>query len=211
MLFVILTVVLRKKCHIASYLKNLSTGPVARPRTERQQWGPWIKFCRTCHGSIAPLPCEIRQRRGFHGPPWNTGSLRYPALQHSACPSIIPLLHFQPSSKFRFFLNFHRLKVAYLQDMDDPSWAWLAWKFDIKRENLFTKLHDQYNTYPSAIQDSEAFYHDITEISCESQSIDEFHQLASDRRQRRFSELNKSLESASFKTIGNPNFIKTPQ
>ncbi|KAH7115526.1 hypothetical protein EDB81DRAFT_819690 [Dactylonectria macrodidyma] len=33
--------------------------------------------------------------------------------------------------------------------MDDPSWAWPAWKFDMKRGDLFTKLHDQYNTYPS--------------------------------------------------------------
>ncbi|KAH7137680.1 hypothetical protein EDB81DRAFT_800059 [Dactylonectria macrodidyma] len=37
--------------------------------------------------------------------------------------------------------------------MDDPSWAWPAWKFDMKRGDLFTKLHDQYNTYPSPIQD----------------------------------------------------------
>ncbi|KAH7175166.1 uncharacterized protein B0J16DRAFT_349636 [Fusarium flagelliforme] len=80
--------------------------------------------------------------------------------------------------------------------MDDPSWAWPAWKFDMKREDLFTKLHDQYNTYLSPMQDSEAFYHDITEISFEAQSIDEFHHLASDRRQRRLGELNKSLESA---------------
>ncbi|KAF5696522.1 hypothetical protein FMUND_15664, partial [Fusarium mundagurra] len=81
----------------------------------------------------------------------------------------------------------------------------------MKREDLFTKLHDQYNTYSSPIQDSEAFYHDITEISFEAQSIDEFHHLASDRRQRRLGELNKSLESASFEIIGNPKFIKIPQ
>jgi hypothetical protein len=81
----------------------------------------------------------------------------------------------------------------------------------MKREDLFIKLHDQYNTYLSPIQDSEAFYHDITEISFEAQSIDEFHHLASDRRQRRLGELNKSLESASFEIIGNPNLIKTPQ
>jgi hypothetical protein len=95
--------------------------------------------------------------------------------------------------------------------MDDPLWTWPAWKFDMKKEDLFTKLHDQYNTYPTPIQNTEAFYHDIAEISCEAQSTTEFHHLASNRRQQRLCELNNSLESASFEIIGNPNLIKMPQ
>ncbi|KAH7169818.1 uncharacterized protein B0J16DRAFT_351607 [Fusarium flagelliforme] len=95
--------------------------------------------------------------------------------------------------------------------MDDSSWTWPAWKFDMKRDDLFTKLHHQYNTYASPIQDSEAFYHDISEISYQAQSTSEFHLLACDRKQQRLDELNKSLESASFEIIGNPNLIKTPQ
>ncbi|KAF5703726.1 hypothetical protein FMUND_12862 [Fusarium mundagurra] len=95
--------------------------------------------------------------------------------------------------------------------MDDPLWTWPAWKFDMKTEDLVTKLHDQYNTYPVPIQDTEAFYHDISEISYEAQSTAEFHHLASHRRQQRLCELNKSLESASVEIIGNPNLIKMPQ
>jgi hypothetical protein len=95
--------------------------------------------------------------------------------------------------------------------MDDPLWTWPAWKFGMKQEDLFTKLHDQYNTYTIPIQDAEAFYCDIAEISYEAQSTAEFHHLASHRRQQRLSELNKSLESASLEIIGNPKLIKMPQ
>ncbi|KAH7191283.1 hypothetical protein DER44DRAFT_107033 [Fusarium oxysporum] len=95
--------------------------------------------------------------------------------------------------------------------MDDPLGTWPAWKFGMKQEDVFTKLHDQYNTYTIPIQDVEAFYCDIAEISYEAQSTAEFHHLANHRRQQRLSELNKSLESASLEIIGNPKLIKMPQ
>ncbi|KAH8651798.1 hypothetical protein BGZ61DRAFT_468751 [Ilyonectria robusta] len=95
--------------------------------------------------------------------------------------------------------------------MDDPSWAWPAWKFDMKRGDLFTKLHDQYNTYPSPIQDPDAFHHDISEISHEANSATEFHHLANNRRQQRLRELNDAFESASLEIIANPSLISSPQ
>lgn len=51
--------------------------------------------------------------------------------------------------------------------MDDSGWTWPAWKFGMKRDDLFTKLHDQYNVVPSSLQDPEAFHHDVYEISNE--------------------------------------------
>jgi hypothetical protein len=95
--------------------------------------------------------------------------------------------------------------------MDDPSWTWPAWKFDMNREDLFTKLHDQYNTYPSTIQEPVAFHHDMFEISHKANSIAEFHRLANVRKHERLSELNKALESASFEIIANPCLIGTAQ
>ena len=94
--------------------------------------------------------------------------------------------------------------------MDDPLWTWPAWKFGMKQEDLFTKLHDQYNTYTVPIQDTEAFYCDIAEISYEAQTPAEFHHLASHRRQRHLSELKKSLDCASFEIVGNPKLIEMP-
>ena len=95
--------------------------------------------------------------------------------------------------------------------MDDPGWAWPAWKFGMKRDDLFTKLHDQYNTVPSAIQDPEAFHLDVFELSNEAASADEFHSLMADRKEQRLRELNNSLESAAVEIIANPHLIGTAQ
>ena len=64
MLFVILIAVLRKKCHVASYLKNLSTGPpVARPRTLRGSSGdPELNLA--AHGMSLLHPCLVRYVSG---------------------------------------------------------------------------------------------------------------------------------------------------
>lgn len=95
--------------------------------------------------------------------------------------------------------------------MDDPSRAWPAWKFNMKRGDLLTTLHDQYNTYTSPIQDPDAFYHDIFEISHEATSIAEFHHLADNRRRQRLHELYDALDAVSLEITGNPALINMPQ
>lgn len=95
--------------------------------------------------------------------------------------------------------------------MDDPGWSWPAWKFGMKREDLTTKLHDQYNTFPSSIQDPEAFHHDVFEVAITASSTDEFHSLLSARKQQRLQELNESLESAAFEIIAHPRLVGTEQ
>jgi hypothetical protein len=81
----------------------------------------------------------------------------------------------------------------------------------MRRDDLFTKLHDQYNTIPSSIQDPEAFHHDVYELSNKASSADEFHRLMADRKEQRIRELNDLLESASVEIIANPNLIGTAQ
>lgn len=98
--------------------------------------------------------------------------------------------------------------------MDDPAdscWNWPHWKFGLKREDLFLKLHQQYNTISSSILDPEAFHHDVCQISHKATSTDEFHRLLESRKQQRLRELNESLESASFEIIANPSFIGSDQ
>ncbi|KAI1251968.1 hypothetical protein MGN70_006540 [Eutypa lata] len=94
---------------------------------------------------------------------------------------------------------------------DDPALQWPAWKFGMKRDELFTTLYDQYNTIPSAIQDNEAFHHDVYEISNVATNTDEFHRLLADRKEQRIRELNGTLESASLEIISNPSLIGTQQ
>ncbi|PKS08267.1 hypothetical protein jhhlp_005210 [Lomentospora prolificans] len=95
--------------------------------------------------------------------------------------------------------------------MDDPDWSWPAWKFGMKREDLSTKLHDQYNTFPSSIQDPEAFHHDVFEVAITASTTDEFHELMSARKQKRLQELDESLEAAAFEIIAHPKLVGTEQ
>lgn len=98
--------------------------------------------------------------------------------------------------------------------MDDPTgpgWTWPYWKFGLQREDLETKLHDQYNTFSLAILDPEAFHHDVYELANKAKTTDEFHELLAERKQLRVRELNESLESAAFEIIGNPTLIGTDQ
>lgn len=98
-----------------------------------------------------------------------------------------------------------------MDDTSDPCWSWPHWKFGLKRNDLFTKLHDQYNTVPSPILDPEAFHHDVYELSHQAATADEFHRLLQDRKQQRIRELNETLESAAFEIIANPSLIGTDQ
>lgn len=93
----------------------------------------------------------------------------------------------------------------------DPDLAWPFWKFGLKKDDLFTKLHDQYNTFPSSIQDPEAFHHDVYECSQDAHTAEQFHRLLATRKEQRLRELNTSLESASLEIISNPSLIGTEQ
>jgi hypothetical protein len=95
--------------------------------------------------------------------------------------------------------------------MDDPASSWPFWKFGFKKDDLVTKLHDQYNTYPIPIQDPEAFHHDVFECSQEAGTTEDFHRLLASRKEQRLRELNGSLESAALEIIANPSLIGTEQ
>jgi hypothetical protein len=91
--------------------------------------------------------------------------------------------------------------------MDDPGWSWPAWKFGMKRDDLFTNLHDQYNTFTFNLQDPEAFHHDVYEISRDADTADDFHRLMAERKQQRIYELHESLESLAVEIIANPKLM----
>ncbi|KAG8163748.1 hypothetical protein KVR01_007045 [Diaporthe batatas] len=95
--------------------------------------------------------------------------------------------------------------------MDDPGCAWPFWKFGLQKDDLTTTLHDRFNTIPSAIQDPEAFHHDVYEISTRASTLTEFENLMEERKKLRLEELNGMLEDASFEIIGNPSLIGTEQ
>lgn len=81
----------------------------------------------------------------------------------------------------------------------------------MKRDDLLTTLHDQYNTFSYTLQDPEAFHHDVYEISCDADTVDEFHRMMADRRQMRLRELTESLETLAVEIIANPKLMATEQ
>lgn len=98
--------------------------------------------------------------------------------------------------------------------MDDPGeWAepWPYWKFGLKQNDLHDSLHTKYNTISSAIQDPEAFHHDVYELSTRADTLSEFERLMEERKALRLKELNSMLEDASFQIIGCPRLIGTDQ
>jgi hypothetical protein len=97
--------------------------------------------------------------------------------------------------------------------MDEPDGgcSWQAWKFGMKRQDLHTKLQDQYNTVTLSIQDPDAFHHDVCEISKTAADLDEFHRMLEQRKQLRLNQLNETLQSASVEIIANPKLIGTDQ
>ncbi|RDA86883.1 hypothetical protein CP532_1378 [Ophiocordyceps camponoti-leonardi (nom. inval.)] len=95
--------------------------------------------------------------------------------------------------------------------MDDPDWTWPAWKFGLRRDDLFTTLHDRYNTFTFAIQNPEAFHLDVSEIAHEADTADDFYRLLNTRRQQRLCELNESLKTVACEIIGNPRLMADEQ
>ncbi|KOS18183.1 hypothetical protein ESCO_002427 [Escovopsis weberi] len=95
--------------------------------------------------------------------------------------------------------------------MDDPAWVWPAWKFGMKRDDLFTTLHDQYNTFSFALQDPEAFHHDVYEVCHLADSPEAFHRLLADRQRQRITEIQESFESLAVEIVANPKLMASDQ
>ncbi len=72
-------------------------------------------------------------------------------------------------------------------------------------------LHNKYNTFPSSIQDPQAFHHDLLEISLKAATSKEFYEELAIRKQKRFLELNGSLGSLSDEIVANPTLIGIAQ
>lgn len=98
--------------------------------------------------------------------------------------------------------------------MDEPGeWAepWPYWKFGLKQNDLHDSLHTRYNTILTAIQDPEAFHHDVYELSTRATTLSEFERLMDERKSLRLKELDTMLEDASFQIVGCPSLIGTEQ
>jgi hypothetical protein len=91
-----------------------------------------------------------------------------------------------------------------------PEWRWPAWTLGMDLEDLFTTLHQQYNTGTIPLQDFQAFHHDVNELSRKAKTPEEFHRLMAERSEFRRKELLKSFESVAQQLAGQPSLLETP-
>ncbi|KAI0398704.1 hypothetical protein F4802DRAFT_592373 [Xylaria palmicola] len=73
--------------------------------------------------------------------------------------------------------------------VEDQKWHWPAWKFRMNLDELFTTLHDQFNTWPAPLQNFEAFHHDVWEISSTVATKQELFSALELRRKQRSEEM----------------------
>jgi hypothetical protein len=84
---------------------------------------------------------------------------------------------------------------------DNSSWRWAWWKFNMKPEDLFTTLAEQYNTVPCNIQDRTAFHHDVSELAAKAKDEDDFRRELALRRDQRLDDIRQALEDINLELV----------
>jgi hypothetical protein len=88
---------------------------------------------------------------------------------------------------------------------EENEFLWPAWKFDMKAEEFYLGLHDQYNTLRIPIQSQPAFHLDVNELSTIASTRDEFHSLMVQRSQERFEEIREAIRTISLSLVMSPS------
>ncbi|KAJ6783065.1 hypothetical protein PWT90_05390 [Aphanocladium album] len=78
-------------------------------------------------------------------------------------------------------------------------------------DDEFKELQELYNTFPSAIQNPQAFHFDLLEIATKAATREELYKELAIRKQIRILELNRSLESLSCEIVANPDLLAVSQ
>ncbi|KAI1418870.1 hypothetical protein F5Y12DRAFT_386131 [Xylaria sp. FL1777] len=71
----------------------------------------------------------------------------------------------------------------------EHEWHWPCWKFGMGLDELFTTLHNQFNTWPAPIQDFKAFHSDVWEISNIASTKEELFRALESRKKQRSEEM----------------------
>ncbi|KAL7916985.1 hypothetical protein ACQKWADRAFT_307924 [Trichoderma austrokoningii] len=79
----------------------------------------------------------------------------------------------------------------YLREFE---WYWPFDKFSLDPNDLFTTLHDRFNTKPSRLQSPAAFHKDVYECANISDTIDEFYSRLEQRKAQRIEEMSEAWD-----------------
>lgn len=79
----------------------------------------------------------------------------------------------------------------------DLEWFWPFDKFPLDPNDLFTTLHDRFNTRPFPLQEPAAFHKDVCECADSSDTIDEFYSRLEKRKAQRIEEMSEGWDEVS--------------
>ncbi|KAK4081686.1 uncharacterized protein Triagg1_2427 [Trichoderma aggressivum f. europaeum] len=71
----------------------------------------------------------------------------------------------------------------------DPAWSWPYEKFNFKHKDLFTTLHDRFNTQTLPLQDLPEFHSDVCELVDECDTEEELYSALEKRKEKRINQL----------------------
>ncbi|ROW13818.1 hypothetical protein VPNG_03540 [Cytospora leucostoma] len=91
--------------------------------------------------------------------------------------------------------------------MAHPDHIWPAWKFDMDMFDMFNTLPQQFNKMTIPILDSDAFGHDLRDVSRQAQDRPEFLRLLQERMELRRDELLKLMSRSLAMIGGNPKAL----
>ncbi|KAL6900401.1 hypothetical protein GGI43DRAFT_405347 [Trichoderma evansii] len=90
---------------------------------------------------------------------------------------------------------------------NDLEWYWPFDKFPLDPNDLFTTLHDRFNTRPFPLQDPVAFHRDVYECADSSDTIDEFYSRLEERKAQRIEEMSEGWDEVSTLLISFPTLL----
>lgn len=89
----------------------------------------------------------------------------------------------------------------------DLEWYWPFEKFPLDPNDLFTTLHDRFNTRPFPLQDPVAFHRDVYECADSSDTIDEFYSRLEERKAQRIEEMSEGWDEVSTLLVSFPTLL----
>ncbi|KAH8120912.1 hypothetical protein FP744_10000963 [Trichoderma asperellum] len=89
----------------------------------------------------------------------------------------------------------------------DLEWYWPFEKFPLDPNDLFTTLHDRFNTRPFPLQDPVAFHRDVYECADSSDTIDELYSRLEERKAQRIEEMSEGWDEVSTLLVSFPTLL----
>jgi hypothetical protein len=72
---------------------------------------------------------------------------------------------------------------------EEPQYLQQSWRIGYELKDVFSILHEKFNTVPMFIQDRDAFYSDVAELISNASDKEDFDAKLQERREQRLKEL----------------------